>query len=404
MLTALSVGVAGWQGWIALAIQWVAPALFWQVPAWKAAVVVLGVILASLAWHHRQPLNPAAPRETVRVVPHHEGPIWNEGAVGDRPAMQVRCKWFVTNIADRPIRLLSAHLTRLIHQRVNGYIMVRHSQGNIYGAYEITPGDTTEAHVSFWIQPPIRRVEQDFRASVTIVDHLGNQHTMKNVVFRGARPVVSQRAAVPEESLHAIANPIERQVAGVLKDEAHRYRLLGRPSGGLGSIRTVYRGQATSAFPADWRRTDAPERQSIVPDPEQAAIESDNATALLNLYRGLGSDEERSRFVGAMLRRLSRGTEYTPVGYLILLVLFRIGRLPDALRTARQDLQGDGELGFSDLMRLLDALLRFEHPAFTQELLDEAERFVDGIQEHTFSIRERIAAIGAFRLAQRAPQ
>lgn len=82
-------------------------------------------------------------------------------------------------------------------------------------------------------------------------------------------------------------------------------------------------------------------------------------------------------------------------------MLFRIGRLPDALQTAKRDLQGDGALGFSDLLRLLDGLLRFEHPAFTPDLLDEVERFVEGIQEHTFNIRERIAAIRAFRLATR---
>jgi hypothetical protein len=57
----------------------------------------------------------------------------------------------------------------------------------------------------------------------------------------------------------------------------------------------------------------------------------------------------------------------------------------------------DGEFGFNDLLRLLDGLLRFEHPKFTPDLLDEVERFIEGIHEHTFRIRERIAAIRAFR-------
>jgi hypothetical protein len=277
--------------------------------------------------------------------------------------------------------------------------MVRHPRGNIFGSHEIPPRFTTEASADFWVQPPVKRMGQDFRAMVTIIDQFGNRHKVKNVLFRGARPAAPQRAQAPQESIHAIADPVEKQLAAVLKDEVHRYRQVGRSSGGLGSIQTRYRGQVMTGVGTEWRRADSPERQSIVPDPEQAAIASDNATALLNLYQGLGTDDERSRFVNALLRRLSRGTEYAPVGYLILLVLFRISRLPDALRTARQDLQGDGETGFSDFMRLLDGLLRFEHPAFTPELLDDAERFIEGIEEHTFNIRERIAAIGAFRLA-----
>jgi hypothetical protein len=142
-----------------------------------------------------------------------------------------------------------------------------------------------------------------------------------------------------------------------------------------------------------------PERQSIVPDPEQASVESDNATALLNRFQSLSSDDERSRFTSALLRRLSRGTEYSPIGYLILLVLFRTGRFTDAVHAARRELQGDIEPGFSGLLRMVDGLLRFEHPGFTNEQLDEIERLVETIVEPTFGIRERVAAIRAFRLA-----
>jgi len=313
--------------------------------------------------------------------------------------MQVVSDWFITNITDQPIRLLGSHLTR---PGTTGFTIVKHPEENIFGLYEIPPGFTTEATANFWVQPPVRNVGQDFKTTMVIVDQFGNRHSVRNVLFRGQRPPAPQNAGPSQESIHAIADPVEKQVAAVLKDEINRYQQVGRSTGGLGSIHTRYRGQAMIAVGTEWRRVDSTERQSIVPDPEQAAIESDNAAALINLYRGLGTDEERSRFVDALLRRLSRGTEYAPVGYLILLVLIRIGRLSDALRRARQDLQGDGEFGFSDLLRLLDGLMRFEHPAFTSDHLDEVERFVEGIREHTFGIRERIAAIQAFRLAARA--
>jgi hypothetical protein len=91
---------------------------------------------------------------------------------------------------------------------------------------------------------------------------------------------------------------------------------------------------------------------------QQVVIESDNAAALLSLYGSLQTN--------ALLKRLSKTTEYAPIGYFICYVLFSIGHLSDALDTARKCLQGDAAYGFSDLLRLLDALLRFKHPEFAE--------------------------------------
>lgn len=84
----------------------------------------------------------------------------------------------------------------------------------------------------------------------------------------------------------------------------------------------------------------------------------------------------------------------------MLYVLFQIGHLPEVLAQAKYELQGDTAYGFSDFVRLLDALLRFKHPAFRAEALDEIERFTEGLSEHLFRIHERLAAIRATRLAQ----
>lgn len=188
------------------------------------------------------------------------------------------------------------------------------------------------------------------------------------------------------------------RIAGLLAGYEDKRVQCGRPVGGLGSVQTIYQAAPMTGIGTEWREADSPRDQAIVPDPQVPSLQSDNAIALLNLYQQLGTDDERIRFVSALLRRMSRGTEYASVGYLILLVLFRIGRLPEALTAATQHLQDDGAFGFSDLLRLLDGLLRFEHSAFSSDLLDEIERFLQGTQEHAFGIRERIAAIRAFRL------
>ena len=60
---------------------------------------------------------------------------------------------------------------------------------------------------------------------------------------------------------------------------------------------------------------------------------------------------------------------------------------------------GRGEcVRFSDFLRLLDGLLRVEHASLPSEMLDEVERFLDDLNEHTFRIAERVVAIRALRI------
>jgi hypothetical protein len=298
-------------------------------------------------------------------------------------------------------------------------VSIRDPKDNIFGRYPILPGATTEVCTDFIVKPPILEEGQDFKTTVILIDQLGNEHKVKNVVFKGPKPKEPKKAEPPKESIHAISDPIEKEIVAVLKAEVNRYRECGRRVGGLGSVRTTYKGQTTRGVGTEWRIADSPENQSIILDVDTAKIVSDNTTALLKLYRKLRDDEERERFVAALLKRLSRSTEYAPVGYLILLVLFRIDRLSEALNTAKRDLHKDGAHGFSDLLRLLDGLLRFEHSVgrlqkplktakgdfhferstFTPALLDEVERFVEGLDEDTFHIQERVAAIRVYRLA-----
>ena len=68
---------------------------------------------------------------------------------------------------------------------------------------------------------------------------------------------------------------------------------------------------------------------------------------------------------------------------------------------ARRDLLGDTEYGSSNCLMLLDGLLRLKHPMFSDELLDDAEQFIHGLDEHAFAIPERIAAVRAHRIAHR---
>ena len=191
--------------------------------------------------------------------------------------------------------------------------------------------------------------------------------------------------------------PVERSVATVLKAEIDRYGHCGRRSGGLGSVEPTYEGRTLPGIPTQSWLGNSAALHAIADDPEDATIESDNAESLLSIYRSLGTDDEHL-FRDALLARVAKDTEYAPVGYMALLVFLRLGDIAAVLAKARNDLRGDSAHGFGDLLILLDGLLRLDHPSFTDEMLDQIEQFVNGLDEHTFHIEERVNAIRAWRM------
>jgi hypothetical protein len=349
-------------------------------------------------WRWLTRYRPRVPRETVRILPQVHGCRWNMGSVSGVPAMQVNGRWYATNITGGRVLLLGA---RLVNPATEGHIIsVRHPERNLYGEFPILPGATTEVSALFWVAPPRRREGEDFVSDVLFLDQYGNRHKIKKVRFRGP-PVPKLKESEPgKEAIHSIIDPIEKQIVSVLKAEISRYAECGRGAGGLGSIQTTLDGRSYAGVGTEWRESNSPKNQSLVLNTQQVVIESDNAAALINLYGSLQTEEEQTRFVAALLKRLSKITEYAPIGYFIFYVLFSIGHLSHALNTALKCLQGDAAYGFSDLLRLLDALLRFKHPEFDARALDNVERFTEGLTEDTFRIAERLAAIRAVRLSQ----
>jgi len=91
---------------------------------------------------------------------------------------------------------------------------------------------------------------------------------------------------------------------------------------------------------------------------------------------------------------------YACVAYLIVLVLWKIGLLGEALEAAMFGLPEDDrkDFGLSNALMMLNGLLRYRHPDFTPDMLDTIERFLQGSQEHSFRIPQKIAAIRAQRL------
>lgn len=88
------------------------------------------------------------------------------------------------------------------------------------------------------------------------------------------------------------------------------------------------------------------------------------------------------------------------MSYFIVLALWQASALPKALKAARQKLpeKEHSVFGLSNVLMLLNGLLRFRYPDLTAADLDQIEAFTDGMQEHTFQIPAKLAAVRTSRL------
>lgn len=338
---------------------------------------------------------PVVPRRTLRFVPEERDCWWYLGSVKDEPAMQIVGRWYATNISDAPVHIVRV---RIVKPRLAGTILVRHPEQDIYGSYPILAGRMSEVSTDFWMHPSIQQEGDDLVVRIEFTDNFGNRHRTKKVTFKSQPRGKAKKPDVSLEPVYSISDPIVKKVASVLKAEVVRYQNCGRRVGGLGSVETHYGEQTLRGVGSDWRQADSPRQQEIITDAVQDAIRSDNAAALLAVFAACAKPEEKETFVNALIDRISRDSEYASVSYLIALVLFRVDRLADGLIKAKADLLGDKQYGFSDMLRIIDGLLRFEHSSFTDELLDDIERTLHGIEEQPFRIPQRIAAIRAHRL------
>ncbi len=360
------------------------PIIFSYYSGW---IVFLLLLLFVCARYLRSRYNYSS-AETIKCVPRFNSNRWSLGAHENRTITHFICKLHVTNISEVNIFLLTAKLER---HKSDGWILVQHHQNNMFGSYPILPGHIAEVHISFGVMGVKCKKGKSCFSRVMLTDQLGNHHKIDKIEFLPTREKQVEPPGPPSEEINKINDPIEKQIAAVLQAEIDRYKNCGRRVGGLGSIQTTYKQQTHKGVGGDSREPDSPRLQSICIDPN-ANIHSDNALILTKYYNSLKSDD-KDTFIKCILKRLTKETAYAVVGYFIIFVCFRIGELPKALETAKSKLRNDGAHCFSNVLMLLDGLLKYEHKLFTSEMLDEVEHFLEGIDEYTFRIHERINVV-----------
>lgn len=280
-------------------------------------------------------------------------------------------------------------------------------------------GATTDLHADFWINPPIRREGNAIRVDIKFVDQNGHRRTIKNVRIESDKQKTRTPIKLRQEAVYKLEHDIEKKVAALLKDEITRYKKFGRRHGELGSLHAVYKGKVGKQIYGDgWNHSQSGRRFEVVSDPQNAVIKSENGDTLIALFDSLENEAEKELFVSSLTTRLNREKEYCCVSYLILYVLFRIGKLERGLETAatcliqqptwidkllrrkprEPSLEPHQRHGLGDMLGLLNALLRYNHASFRDVELDAIEAFIEKPMEFGERIDEKIHSARSFRL------
>lgn len=402
---------------VALGLFLLVPELSTNLPKtykpWFVLSAVLFIVLAifrgvsvGFQWWRSWRISVAA-RRTFHLTPIDAQCFWSATRQSDDSVVtQIAARFIVKNRTPAPLNLISARVIRPVirGEVIQKTVLVRAPEGTSYGSaqfagHAIPPGSTLPAAVDILIRGSPKLSPADtLRIKLGIVDDDGNEQRVW-IALKGLSPAKA-KYSLPEETSFEIADPVQKELVSILRSELHRYDKCGRTEGGLGSVHIVYRGTALMALGSDSWNPRSPKRQSVVDDPDAATLESDNLDAMLALYSALTHQDERNRLIWALLDRMDEKKGYLRISYFIVCVLWKVGSLHDALQTARKALpQGDiKEFGLSNVLVLLNGLLRYRYPDFTAEMLDDIERFIHGFTEHTFMIGEKIATIRALRL------
>jgi hypothetical protein len=156
-------------------------------------LTILGTIFGwfGRAWHWivrlRKPKAAAGtievPSKTMILIPMPRANAlwWHMGAMGNEPAMQIVGDLNVTNISKYGVIVMGAKLRK---PEAVGHAIVRAQDQNLYSSkHMISSGGVSDLRFDFFVQPPVRKPGEPFRADVAIIDQFGNEHWIKKIQF-----------------------------------------------------------------------------------------------------------------------------------------------------------------------------------------------------------------------------
>jgi len=105
---------------------------------------------------------------------------WAMGFVANEPAMQVESDWWITNATQTHVYILRAEL-KFRHG------LRKKVLNQMQTVDKGTAGAMSEVTLQFWIVPPVRKEDEDFDASIVMIDNFNRRHNLGKVTFKGPR-------------------------------------------------------------------------------------------------------------------------------------------------------------------------------------------------------------------------
>lgn len=107
--------------------------------------------------------------------------IWHMGTQGEKPGMQIRGNFLVTNNSTKSLILTSSFLRK---SGKVGEASVKELESTCHSFdYPIPPGATTKLSVQFWLVPPIKKSGEILTETVGVSDQFGKKYWLKKVKF-----------------------------------------------------------------------------------------------------------------------------------------------------------------------------------------------------------------------------
>lgn len=342
-----------------------------------------------------------ASRRSFHATPIIEQCYWHVSKQpDDSEVSQLVASIMISNRCSSAIYLISVRVIKLLFwgDVLQTDIHIENNTDRVVSK-SIPPNETLSANIFILVRGRVKRkINKQLKITLGIADSNGYMQKVR-VVFKSTIQPNALKQVLPIEVPCEIADPLEKEIISVLQSEISRYTKCGRSVGGLGSICIKSQSRLIHGVGHDYWIANSPENQSIISNCDSTNIKSDNLEALLVLFKRLNEDDKK-KFRRILLDRIDPDIGYLQISYFIVCVLLKIGYLSEALYKAKTALpQNETKaFGLSNVLMLLNGLLRYCHSDFTPEMLDDIERFIQGLQEHTFMVAEKITSIRSSRL------
>lgn len=127
-------------------------------------------------------LNIPYPRKTMIILEKHPHfNWWHMGTTNKKPAMQIACRFKVTNIA-KDLAILPSRAV-LKRSKTFGVVSIEDRESGFWGSYLIPCNSIGEISIDFWVEKPFCKESEDFKSDIVIFDQFNNKHIIKNVIF-----------------------------------------------------------------------------------------------------------------------------------------------------------------------------------------------------------------------------